>query len=48
MLTAGYTSVPEIRTPLRTVVILSVITLGCYLWWQHKKSVEEDEKDSAI
>ncbi len=44
MLTAGHTSVPEIRSPLRTVAIISVVTFGLgYLWWKHKKSDEENE-----
>ncbi len=48
MLTAVHTSVPEIRSPLRTVAIISVVTLGLgYLWWKHKKS-KENEEGSAI
>ena len=48
MLIANYSSVPEIKTPLRTLVIISVITLGIgYLYWQYTK-MQEDEKSRTL
>jgi len=46
MLTARHASVPEIRSPLRTVAIISVVSLGLgYLWWRYnRRKKEEDEK----
>ena len=49
MLEAGYTSVPEIQTPTSTTLIITVLTLGLgYLWFQHRKSVKDNEESSLI
>ena len=48
MLTANFSSVPEIKTPSRTLVIFSIITLGiAYLYWKHIK-MTKNEEDSAL
>ncbi len=47
MLHAGYTSTPEIRTPISTLIIISVLTIGIgYLVWKyrHKEISDEEEK----
>jgi len=43
---ASYSSIPKIRSPYKTVVILSILTLGCYLWWRHSNDTytENEEK----
>lgn len=49
MLQAGYTSVPEIKTPKSTIVIITLLTLGLgYIWYQHRKSIKDNEKSSTI
>jgi len=49
MLHAGYASTPEIKNPTRTLVMITVLTLGIgYLWWKHKKSKENEDRTVAV
>jgi hypothetical protein len=49
MLNASYTSVPEIRTPARTLVIVSVMTLGlAFLLWRYKKHTKKEDENRTL
>jgi hypothetical protein len=40
----NYSSVPKVNKPFRTLVIITIITLGFgYLWYQHNKNLDDEE-----